>query len=447
MSLHNLSATAIRTGQPFAAGANWPTYYGPYDGNRASEAGAAILDDLIQAKPLWRSEETLGAGWGCGDNPTGRPNKLLAAGPCGGSSSPVFAGGRIFQFHYVPSGQADTGLVARTLELADKEAVNNKMVPPLTPMEKDIIATGLRPLSDTIVTCIDPQTGATLWRTAVPRLSGNFQAHKWRGMNPTPTVIGNVVVVSDYGFNHLGLKADTGEVLWTIRGSQQVGVGGANAPVRPVAAAGLAILHGGTAVNPETGAVVWKTPVTGEILPWSSGGVDRLIVIGQRPFHKTASEQILCLEAATGKQLWAQPLALSTGFGSATLIGGDTLVGFAVDPKLIGGVPQAWKLSATGMEKIWEDEILPPDENMTVSFGTDRVYVQGSQEVRAIELTTGKRLATAKGKEAFPEVPPGTHGPGSNPWLCVIGDRILLNPEGQHGNTGFVDNVLNYAHK
>ncbi len=423
---------AIRAAQPFAAEANWPTYYGPYDGNRASAKGQALMEDIAQAKPLWRSEQPLGAGWGCGDNPTGRPFKTAAAGPCGGSSSPVFAGGRIFQFHFIPSGQADAELVAKTMEVTAKEAAKNKIAPEVTSLEKNLIIDGLRPFSDTVVTCIDPQTGATLWRTSVPRLSGNYQAHKWRGMNPTPTVIGDVVVVSDYGYNHLGLKADTGESLWIIPGGRKVGVGGQSAPVRPVAAAGLAILQGGElrAVKPSTGEVVWKAKAGGgEVLPWTSGGVDRLILINWK--------DVRCLDAATGKQLWSAPVSLSSGFASVALISGDMLVGFAgvEDPKLRGhGRPQGWKLSATGMEKAWEDEILPNDENLTVSFGLDRVYVQGREEVRALDLATGKRLATAKGTEAFKPL----HGPGSNPWLCVVGEHLLLNPEGQHGGQKFL---------
>jgi outer membrane protein assembly factor BamB len=30
------------------------------------------------------------------------------------------------------------------------------------------------------------------------------------------------------------------------------------------------------------------------------------------------------------------------------------------------------------------------------------------------------------------------HGPGSNPWLGVAGDRLLLSPEGQHGTARLV---------
>jgi hypothetical protein len=95
-------------------------------------------------------------------------------------------------------------------------------------------------------------------------------------------------------------------------------------------------------------------------------------------------------------------------------------------------MPAAWKLTPTGLEQIWKGEPLTIDENLTVSAGADRVYCVGAQELRAYALDSGKLLATVKGKDFAP-----IGAPGSNQWLAIVGNRLLLNPEGQHGGQSF----------
>ena len=104
---------------------------------------------------------------------------------CGGTSSPVFAGGRIYLFHYVPGGEPSAKELDKAL--ADFEKSFQRQP---TQRERQALVDYARTLSDTIVTCIDAQTGAVVWRVTFPGLSGNFQTHKWRGLNPTASVIG-----------------------------------------------------------------------------------------------------------------------------------------------------------------------------------------------------------------------------------------------------------------
>ena len=63
-------------------------------------------------------------------------------------------------------------------------------------------------------------------------------------------------------------------------------------------------------------------------------------------------------------------------------------------------------------------------ENQGAS-GHGRAYVVGKNEVRCLDLATGKWL----GRQTFD----GTLGPGSNQWLGLFSSRLLLSPEGQHG--------------
>jgi hypothetical protein len=174
------------------------------------------------------------------------------------------------------------------------------------------------------------------------------------------------------------------------------------------------------AVDPKTGKVAWQQPGGRQALVWGKSGALRVLFLG--------GKSPLCHEAATGKLLWTMAENLVGSSGSAALIQGDTLVGHVIpDPKKQGGFFQGWKLSDKGPTKIWQDDLLPLDENLTVSLGRDRAYLVGRDEIRSVDLVTGNRL----GRQVFDEK---TSPIGSNQWLAVVGDRLLLSPEGQHGS-------------
>lgn len=417
-----LSATlideqSIRARHAFTAGADWPSYHGPHHANRAAETATRLLDDLSEARPLWRAEMPTLSGWGTGVD--GRYAWRAPFGTvCGGSGTPVFAEGRVYLFHYVPSGEPN----AKTLEkvLADFEKQQKRKA---TDMEREALVDFCRPLADTIVTCVDAQTGAVLWSARFPFFSGNFQTHKWRGLNPTALVTDGVVIANDYANNWVALNAATGDVLWTMHRSQKVQ--GDQATLGAVRAGSLVILPalGGEparAVDPKTGKIAWQQPGGRQALVWGKAGAERVLFLG----GKTPA----CHDAATGKLLWNMTENLVGSSGSAALMQQDILVGHILaDPKKQGGFFQGWKLSDTGAVRIWQDEFLAFDENLTVSLARDKAYLVGRNEIRSVDLFTGRLL----GKHVFDE----KNSPiGSNQWLAVVGDRLLLSPEGQHGS-------------
>ncbi len=168
---------AIRSDQTVPAGADWPSYHGPFGTNRASD-DAKRIEDFSAAKPVWRAEQPILSGWGTGVD--ARYTWRAAVGTVsGGTSTPVMSDGRLYLTHYVPSGDPAAEVVTKVL--ADFERTAKRM--PL-PVERTSLVDYCRPLSDTIVTCIDTQTGGTIWNATFPRLSGNVQTHKWRGLNP-----------------------------------------------------------------------------------------------------------------------------------------------------------------------------------------------------------------------------------------------------------------------
>ncbi|MBL8794301.1 MAG: PQQ-binding-like beta-propeller repeat protein [Planctomycetia bacterium] len=406
---------AIRAAQSFAAGADWPGYHGPHGGNRATDTKTPLLDDLARIRPVWRAEQPVLSGWGSGAD--SRYAHRAALGTVnGGTGTPVFANGRIYLFHYVPSGDPDPAKLAALLEQAGKS------FPDILPAERAGLTDFLRPFSDTIVTCLDAQTGGTLWRTTIPRLSGNFQTHKWRGINPTACIIGNTVIAADYGHNVVALNAATGEVRWTLPGKQVVQ--GDSAPRGALPAGKLALLQGGglRAVQPDTGDIVWKGAAGSYALVWGKPGVERVLAL--------SGKALTCLDAATGKQLWTAEAELQAAHGSAALLEGDILVGHVIDKGAKDGRFQGWRLSDTEAKKLWEDEPLTIDENLTVSLASGRAYLAGKDEIRCLDLATGKLLGKQTGFATG-------QGPGSNQWLAVVGNRLLLAPEGQHGRQGF----------
>jgi len=144
---------ALRAAQSFAPGADWPGYHGPHGANRSAETKTALLDDLAQIRPVWRSEQPVLSGWGSGTD--GRYAHRAAVGTVnGGTGTPVFADNRVYLFHYVPSGDADAAKLAALLEEAGKTFKE------MLPVERAGLTDFLRPYSDTIVTCIDAQPAA-----------------------------------------------------------------------------------------------------------------------------------------------------------------------------------------------------------------------------------------------------------------------------------------------
>lgn len=408
---------AIRAAQPFAPGADWPSYHGPHLTNRAADSSTPLIDDLAQARPVWRAEMPILSGWGSGVD--GRYSWRAAFGTvCGGSGTPVVADGRVYLFHYVPSGEPDAKLLEKVLADFEKQA---KRKP--TPAERAGLVDFCRPYSDTIVTCIDAQTGAVLWSVMFPRLSGNFQTHKWRGINPTACVIGSVLIANDYANNWVALDATSGNVLWTRRRSQKVNQN--QSALGAVRAGSLAILpsvgnDAALAVDPKTGKIAWEQPGGPQALVYGKAGAERVVFIGRN--------EPACHDAATGKLLWKMKEKIVGSSGSAALIEGDILVGHIIpDPKKRGGFFQGWKLTDTGATKLWQDEALPIDENLTVTIADGKAYLVGDNEIRSVDLLTGKQL----GKQVFDAK---THPIGSNQWLAVVGNRMLLSPEGQHGS-------------
>jgi outer membrane protein assembly factor BamB len=209
------------------------------------------------------------------------------------------------------------------------------------------------------------------------------------------------------------------------------------------------------------------SPATGEVL-WENTNEEcyndhslRQVTLGDRHLAFVAGHRyynpsnVRLIDPASGQSLWTEQvghLGVYEGMFANTLaITGDTLVAFQAhvpkpDPKT-GKINKAdvthhlhaWKLSTSGIEHLWQDDHLPPDEGPHLAIGDGVVCGVGRHLVRCLDLETGKVLGEIT-KDEFPHPPGSPHGdaPGSNPLLIVAGDKLILSPEGQHGKHGFV---------
>jgi outer membrane protein assembly factor BamB len=221
------------------------------------------------------------------------------------------------------------------------------------------------------------------------------------------------VVVWNLGDTTYGLHADTGEILWENKTERYLNHSLRQVTLGKRSYAFVAGHHHGKPsivrlINPEDGATVW-------------------------------SEEIGSLGIYEG--LFANLLAVS----------GDKLVAFryqapAPDPKTkkidktkITDHLNAWRITEKGLDHLWQDGDLPPDEGPHLAIANGIVYAVGKRLVRCLDLESGKILGEIT-EEEFPHPAGSTHyqAPGSNPLLIVAGDKLVLSPEGQHGKHGFV---------
>lgn len=402
----------------FAKGQDWPSFYGKLAASRGPDYGKPFVDDLAEARPLWRSEVKLFTGWGNGAD--ARYRTVAGLGRlCGGSSSPVAADGLVYYYSYVPSGDG-------VLDEAARETVAKFEHPPA----KDEMTRWYSVRADVVVTAIDEVTGKTVWQSTWPRKQGNFQTHKWRGLNHAPAVANGVLVVSDYSWGLHAFDAKTGRLKWSQ---------GGGGPVQSNRGSIGPVISGNT--------VVWCTEketsgldlATGELRWKSTGatGARRMVLDGKERVLLTGATLTL-VDPADGKTLTTAPFPggfmkkgskeLGRGFLANLLCSGPYIVSFETnlpDPaKGAFGTVFARKVSDTAIEPAWRNDAEIPMEDGHIGFtiAGGKVFTAGQKGGYAIDLATGKTV------KQVPEL--AAH---SNPIFVSVDNRILWQPECQHG--------------
>ncbi len=396
----------------------------------------ALLADLNQARPVWRSEAHVLTAYG--NAPDNRYfTRALITGNGGGGSSPVVAGGRVFMTFYVPSQDSPPELKNPFWErsYANEAAFQQQMTElHATPQEQASVRDHFRPLADDHVVALDGMTGATLWRTVLPRRSPNLQTHKHRGTSGVPLVADGMVYVPNLASRLYALDAATGEVKWEFPAfdgttKPQNTNDGPAFPSPLLVGKNLIWARGKQlyALDPLTGETRWQAP-GGYTLRLTSGGQERLITF--------AGKELVCYDTATGKPLWQEPTELSAFAPLSAVLAGDLLIAAPpVDKKTNQFQHRGLRLTDKGTAEVWRAEPITPDENLPITIVNERAYLLGKQAIRVLDTATGKTVT----EKTFDK-----DGPGSNAWLGVVGERFLFLPEGQHGTARlqFLDREL-----
>jgi outer membrane protein assembly factor BamB len=396
---------------------DWPSYFGVTQGMRGADSGLTLVDALDQCRPVWKSEQILGSGWGSGAD--GRYSQRAAyGGVCGGSSTPVVAGGKVYYYAYTPSGPIGyKGWPIKTNEqlIADVE----KLTP--HPWARRQAVDFHRLYADDVILSMDAATGQTLWKATFPERSINIQTHKYRGPNPTPCVDGDRLYVQTYCGAVYCFDRQTGKLIWEHRGGRienpKDGKDAAVSPrgmMGPVVADGVVAVPLGQVVGFEaaSGAVLWKAPA-GNVVKWTFEKKTYL-VIGDRG-----------VDPATGKELWKLP----EGGLEYHRAEGNWLVGARYVPQ----VDPREKASAHGYQLTPEKAI--PKWSVPVQYGgtgeagialaNGYAYINGVKNY-CIKLETGEVTATQDKAPAK-----------LNTVLEYADGRLFIWPENHHGGQQF----------
>jgi outer membrane protein assembly factor BamB len=427
----------------FAAGQNWPNWFGGDRSVRGPDGKVEWIDSLSNIKPVWRSEAFIPTAFGQAAD-FRYALRAAAQGTCGGASSPVVAGGRVFQYFYQPSGTVDEKALSTALEKAQK---------PLADFQKAWVADMYRDSADDVIVAIDAATGRTLWRTTLPLRCLNLQTHKHRGVNPTPLVAGDRLFVVNYVGRVYCLDVASGQVKWEypkpadkpFAGARGQGGSGAvpvqcASPVLIGDVLGVTLKDKLIAIDAASGKELWQAPVQSEaeLMPWKSGGKEYFVAVGLKRANKQTNEPeqtlVTLIDPAGGKVLWQKPADFIRQY-RLPILTHDLLIAYRYGDKAANNITPgesnsliAVRLTKDGLEPAWTLKGLP---EVTDSYGVcaagDYVYLSGEKQVWAIEFASGKVVAKVDGA-----------GGARTQVLYSSNDRLFLLPEGRHGNSAVI---------
>jgi outer membrane protein assembly factor BamB len=427
--------------ESLAKGADWPAMGGPTRTMAAAYSGA-LVDDLANALPVWRSERTVPVSFG--NAADGRyPQRAIGARLCGGSSSPVVQDGVVYQGFYEPSKQ--TPVQVPDWALADKYKLGKPIDElaverQLTPEEKTALEDFYRPLADEHVVAMDAATGKTLWETVWPQRVWSVQGHKYRGGHGVPLVAGGKVFYPTLHGHLKVMDAVTGTPLWEK--PEKYTAPNANWAKYSPSPCQSPLLFGDTVVwFGSEGSAEGLSAADGK-QKWQAKDLGlraiREFVLDGKPHVLACGGVVALIDPADGREVWRATESVGSSHDqqftcpSDVIVAGDRLVvcdAALEDGKIKKGFVRVrgWKITATGLAEPWTTEDIRKDENAFMTVADGRVYLT-TGDVRVFDLATGKPAGT------FDRYP----GPvGSNAGMVIVGNKGLLWPEGQHGSQGY----------
>lgn len=381
---------------PLKGDASWMTMGGNTGSGSAGDTAPAMIDDMKQAKIAWISDDLLPHAEGSDIRSVRKPGETVM----GGFASPALANNRVFLSYYRPSGNVPFGFHAKR-----EETQRGAMFAILIQ-------------ADDVVTAMDAQTGATLWKTIFPLKSANRGGMHKTGFQGSPCAVGDSVYVMGNLLKMYCLDAATGLPRWESdlgpghrriseefrqNLAQKALIGGSGKSAasewcnrglqgNPRMIDGVLVVHDGqrwnaglVGIDPATGKRLWhRSYVASSPVPLVWRHQDREYVIG-------IGNGATALDPRDGRILWHID-GLDSGYIGASTICGDTLFAFNSEKKCRAG----FTLSLTGCTKAWE----LPDELSTVAQGPasshrGRIYTVNKETdfLLVLDPLAGKVLA------------------------------------------------------
>jgi outer membrane protein assembly factor BamB len=430
-----------------AAGKNWPHYYG--DGYRLAGPAceAKLIDDLATARPVWKSEAYIPTGYGSA--PDDRyPDRAGRSGNGGGSSSPVVADGRVYQFYYSPRGPVGQNkayienFIKRPFTGEADLLAKARLLFPQRSYQQQAVVNHFRTQADEVLVCMDAATGQTLWKTTFPQRGNNYQTHKHRGHFPVALVADGVVYQPGTTGRLYAVDADTGKLLWEYPDAQpeahvttQKGIDcRAPSPVLVdgvVAFAASGRVHG---VDAKTGVKKWEQRLwhRASLLSWTGGG--KSLIIASDRDHQNKQNFAVAIDSSDGTVVWRQPVEYLIDF-TFPLLAGDLLIGYSLNKENVKpgendglAILHAYKISADGLKPAWTTKPLAPIiDTIGMAIDEDYVYVSAAREAICVKLATGEPVARVENV-----------GGARTQTAFLAGGRLFIQPEGRHGGQSFL---------
>ncbi len=435
-----LVSAAVAKKDQLAAGRNWPHFYGEGFTFAGPESGMPLIDDLKDARPVWKSEAFIPTSYGSApDSRYFERAGFTDSG--GGSSTPLVVDGKVYMFFYYPRGpvgldkayfkyETEDDLIAKARELFPKRAVQQKGV-----------VNHFRMQADEFLVCMDAATGQTLWKTVFPQRGNNYQTHKHRGHFPVALIANGVVYQPSTTGRLYAVDAATGSLRWEYPDAKPEPYTTKNGGVdchapSPVLVGGTVVFSAGNgivAVDASTGKKKWQQPIwhRSSLVAWKDG--DKTLVIGTDRDNAQKQNFAVAFDATDGKLVWRHPVEFAHDY-VYPLLADDLLVGFSrklvdVKPGLNDGltVIHAYRIKPNTLEKKWESAPLAPMIDIpALAIHKGHVFVSTAEEVFCLGLTNGETVSSVKGA-----------GGARTQTAFVSEGRLFIQPEGRHGAQSF----------
>ncbi len=417
----------MKSRNALSASKDWPTYFGPNGSFSAKPCDKPLVRDLANARPVWKSEDMFGTGWG--DAPDMRYGCLrpMESNIASGATTPVIANGVLYYYYFQPS--ADSTDVGEAREKWQSSWDGYYPGHPIAEKTLDMTKT----YADDVIIALDAATGQLLWKRVFVKSCRNIQTHKWRNYNPTPTIRDGIIYVQSYSNTFYALDAATGEDKWIKKtydnDLHELG---------PVIAGNMVIrLSRENEENPDRGSLQlfafdrqsgdlkWQYKEgrynTYRVFPWKSSSNQREYLLALNISNGLHS--IICLDPDTKDTMWSKEAEWGhQGSKNTPLVAGDNLVCILGEEDSQGEIV-CYGLSPDGLTEKWS---FPAPDQMRGNYGISiidgKVYIDSEFKLHCRNLETGELLDSLEGV-----------GGARSQFMWASNDRLFIQRDGRHG--------------